>query len=82
MRFSADKHSKYFWQSNPQRPEGSLIKTILDGVEMQHVIEACDEEGFVIRAVTDDDGYIEVNPDAPDEFLTITEHGDVTFEFV
>ncbi|RVC47592.1 hypothetical protein EN781_00200 [Mesorhizobium sp. M4A.F.Ca.ET.090.04.2.1] len=56
MRVSADPTSPFYHQ-------GVLYNVILDGVEQKMVIEADDEEGWIIRTVLDAEGNVAITED-------------------
>lgn len=75
MRVTADKKDDAYWGLVFRAP----LAILLDGVEVQDVVEADDDEGFVVRHKRNKDGSLAVRKG---EFVTERIEGAVAFKGV
>jgi hypothetical protein len=70
-------HDGYELWEEQQLKFGKVFDVFLDGIEQKAVQEADEEAGYIIRAILDDDGEEQLNPDNPNELWVETVRGRV-----
>lgn len=77
-RYSCE-HTDPGW-SNYHRQRMKSVRILLDGKDVTEVITADEEQGYILRHKTDDNGHILINFDAQ-ETLKEELHGKVKVKF-
>ena len=67
LRLSSDPSDPGYGQWMVAKANGKNVRVFLDCVEVRHCTVADESLGYVRRAVLDDDGRVQIDPNNPDQ---------------